>query len=252
MKTKKTMDKNILVVSAHGADWCTRAGGTLLKYLEGGSSVKVFALTFGERGESGDYWKDNPNGTIEECKAIRKKEAQRAAAFMGIDIEFFDYNDYPLVLDAKRIMNLTHRILEIRPDIILTHWTNDPFNIDHELTGKAVIRAVSSASMLGALPNTPIHFVPDIFLFESSLPQPEFNAFEINTYVDISDVFDKKLQAIEFFKAQPHLVGYYDRCGTRRGEQANDWARGRRQITYAEGFYRYVPYVGDALPTTEL
>ena len=30
------MSKNILVVSAHAADWVTRCGGTLLKYIKMG------------------------------------------------------------------------------------------------------------------------------------------------------------------------------------------------------------------------
>ena len=41
------MSKKMLVVSAHGADWCTRAGGTILKYVNAGWEVTVYALTFG-------------------------------------------------------------------------------------------------------------------------------------------------------------------------------------------------------------
>ena len=246
---QKAAATRVLVVSAHAADWCTRAGGTILQYLEQGAEVTVFALTYGERGESGEYWAANPNRTVEACKQSRRREAQAAAQLMGIRIEFFDYNDYPLVLSAGQIRDLTRRILELRPHIILTHFSSDPLNVDHEVTGKAVIRAVSSAAMLGALPNTPAHFVPDIFLFEASLPQSEFNGFQMDTYVDITGVFDQKLAAVAKFEAQPHLVGYYRRCGERRGEQATNWLRGRGTVHYAEGFKRYTPFVGALLPT---
>ena len=39
----------VLVFSAHAADFCSRAGGTLAKYARRGSAVRVVDLTFGER-----------------------------------------------------------------------------------------------------------------------------------------------------------------------------------------------------------
>ncbi|MDR2931822.1 MAG: hypothetical protein LBV27_01815, partial [Oscillospiraceae bacterium] len=176
-----------------------------------------------------------------------------AAKIIGIeDIRFFDYGDYPLTLDDVKIRTLTKDILDIRPDVILTHWTNDPLNEDHALTGKAVIRAVSAAGMLGAVPGTPSHFIPDIFLFETTLPHSEFNRFEINTYIDIGDTYKKKMEAIRCFAVQPQLVQYYTRCAENRGFAANDWSRGRKKITYAEGFCRYTPYLGNELPLSAL
>ncbi len=123
--------------------------------------------------------------------------------------------------------------------------------MDHEETYKATVRAASAAAMLGALPNTPNHFMPDIYLFESSLPQVEFNEFRIDHYVDISDVMEQKLAAIACFKSQPILPDYYTRCGQRRAEQATHWLRGRGSMEFAEGFKRYTPYVGKMLPVTE-
>ena len=38
----------ILVVSAHPADFCSRAGGTLIKHIRAGSKAKVIWLTHGE------------------------------------------------------------------------------------------------------------------------------------------------------------------------------------------------------------
>lgn len=241
--------KKMLVVSAHGADWCTRAGGTIIKYVNLGWEVTVFALTYGEHGESGEYWKNHPGTNVEEVKRCREDEARKAAAFMGVkEIRFFDYGDYPLEMNQERIRILTKNLLDLRPDVILTHWMNDPINMDHEVTGKAVFRAVTAAGMRGALPDTEPHFIPDIFQFETTIPHSEFNRFEIDTYVDISDIFEKKLQAIRSFNAQPQLVDYYTQCAVSRGFQANDWSRGRGKIIYAEGLKRCTPYLGDQLP----
>ncbi len=245
--------KKILAVSAHAADWCTRSGGALLKYIDAGAEVSVFALTFGEHGESASYWKSNPESTVEACRLCREKEARAAAAAMGVkSIEFFGYRDYPLDINAERIRELGHRILELRPDMVFTHWIRDPMNFDHEATAGAVIRAISAAGMLGAIPGTAAHFIPDVFMFEPTVPHSEFNEFKIDAYLDIGDVFERKIEAIQKFKAQPQLVEYYTRCAVNRGLQATDWARGRRTVRYAEAFGCYTPYLGDFLPVTTI
>lgn len=243
----------MLVISAHGADWCTRAGGVILKYIKLGWEVTVYALTYGEHGESGNYWKDHPGCTVDDVKNCRESEAKAAAEYMRVtEIRFFDYGDYPLFMDECRIRRLTSDILALRPDVILTHWKTDKINPDHAVCAEAVLRAVTAAGMRGALPDTEPHFIPDIFLFETTIPHPEFNDFEIDTFVDISDVIQQKIQAVTLFQAQPQLVGYYTKCAEDRGFQANDWSRGRKKIQYAEGLKRYTPYLGNTLPLSSL
>ncbi|RGZ00380.1 PIG-L family deacetylase [Clostridium sp. AM58-1XD] len=163
------MNKKMMVVSAHAADWCTRAGGTIRRMIEEGWEAYVLALTFGEHGESGAYWKANPDSSFEACKVCRKQEAECAAASLGIkSIEFCDYGDYPLEMHEKEIRSLTKKILDYRPSVILTHWICDPVNLDHEVTGKAVISAVNAAGMTGAVPGAR----PMSFLISFSLKQP--------------------------------------------------------------------------------
>ncbi|WP_147539247.1 PIG-L deacetylase family protein [Anaerotruncus rubiinfantis] len=241
--------KDMLVVSAHAADYCTRAGGTIARYIRDGWNVHIIALTYGSRGESGDYWRNTTGGTVEECSKIRHEESQAAADFLGAAIEFYAYNDYPLTMDEERIRLLTKRILEIRPELILTHWISDPLNLDHEITGKAVVRALSSAAQIGAFPDTPAHYFPNVYFFESTIPHSEFNEFRADTYIEIDDVYEIKMQAVAKFACQPHLGGYYTHFATHRGFQAKDWAK--RGIQYAEGFKRYLPYVGTQFPLTK-
>lgn len=245
------MSKKALVVSAHAADWCTRAGGALLKFVQQGFEVTVYALTYGEHGESGSFWQNNPGGKVEDCKRLREAEARDAARHIGVkDIEFFDYGDYPMIFPAGEERRLAHRILALRPDVVLTHWIDDRINMDHEVAGKAVIRAISAAGMPGAVPDTPAHFIPDLFFFETTMPHSEFNHFEPDVYLDIGDVFERKIAAVAKFAVQPQLVEYYTRCALNRGVQAADWARGKRSVKYAEAYKRYSPHVADGLPLT--
>jgi len=46
----------LLVFSAHSADFCSRAGGTIAKYAASGAQVRVVCLTYGERSESGGLY----------------------------------------------------------------------------------------------------------------------------------------------------------------------------------------------------
>lgn len=43
---------NLLVISAHAADFVWRAGGTIAKYANAGSAVHVVCVGMGQRGES--------------------------------------------------------------------------------------------------------------------------------------------------------------------------------------------------------
>lgn len=244
--------KDILVVSAHAADYCTRAGGTLIKYRDAGYAIHIVCLTFGAHGESGDYWKNNPSGTYEECCAIRERESTQAAKFIGAeDIEFYKLSDYPVMLEKTDEIQrrLTRKILDLRPELVFTHWLNDPTNSDHQKTAELVVRCLNCCSQIGAFPNTPAHYYPNLYFFESTVPMSEFNRFDPDFYVDIDSVFDKKLEAIRKFECQPFLADFYIHFAKHRAFQARVWSK--KPIEYAEGFKRYIPYVGGLLPLTE-
>ena len=146
---------------------------------------------------------------------------------------------------------LFRSIQEHRPETILTHWNHDPFNEDHAVTANAVIRAVTSATVPGNQPGIKPHMFPDIFFFESTVPYTEFNEFKIDHYIDITDVYDKKVKALECFSSQPFLVEFYKKYALQRGAQAAGWTK-NSDIVYAEGFKRYVPWVGDTFPQRKL
>lgn len=133
--------KTVLVVSAHGADYCTRAGGAIAAYVKAGYDVHIVCLTMGCRGESGGYWAQKPDGTEEDCEELRIKESTAAAAYLGATIEFWRLKDYPLTLESEHYRRLTRLVLDLRPEVVLTHWINDPTNQDHALAANAIVRA---------------------------------------------------------------------------------------------------------------
>ena len=53
--------------------------------------------------------------------------------------------------------------------------------------------------------------------------------------VDISEVFEQKLEALKKLAAQPELVPNYTKCNQWRGKESG--------CEYAEGFVRFAPTV---------
>ncbi|HMI12844.1 MAG TPA: PIG-L family deacetylase, partial [Bradyrhizobium sp.] len=124
------MSKTGLVVSAHPGDFVWRAGGAIALHARKGYRVTIVCLSYGERGESQFAWKE-PGASLASVKAGRKDEAERAAAALGAEIEFFDCGDYPLKLNETHFDRMVDIYRELNPSFVLTHALEDPYNFDH-------------------------------------------------------------------------------------------------------------------------
>src|SRR6185437_3750029 len=176
---------SMLVVGAHAADFVWRAAGAVAVHTAAGWSATVVALSYGERGESGDLWKE-PGQTIEQVKRIRNAEATRAAEVLGATFQCFDLGDYPLQIDAQALARLTDLIRELAPQVIITHTERDPFNPDHPVASAVIQRASILASGSGVASGFPTIKPAELFLFEPH--QPEHCGFIPTTFVDITAV----------------------------------------------------------------
>src|SRR5512137_375224 len=113
------MGKKLLVIGAHSADFVWRAGGTIALTTSQGGSATVIALSYGERGESGELWKD-PGQTIENVKRIRHEQALAATQILGAEFRCFDLGDYPLTITDEVMARLADLFREMEPHIVLT------------------------------------------------------------------------------------------------------------------------------------
>src|SRR6266446_10172657 len=94
--------RTLLVIGAHSADFVWRAGGAIAVVTSNGGKATVVALSYGERGESGELWKE-PGQTVENVKRVRHAEAMRAAEALGASFQCFDLGDYPLDVNAEAL-----------------------------------------------------------------------------------------------------------------------------------------------------
>lgn len=232
----------ILAISGHAADFVWRCGGALALHSARGDETAVLALTFGERGESTAAWK-NPDATEGSVKEIRKSEAERAAQELGAKFDYLDFGDHPIEMTTERTMEIVRYLRTFRPDIVITHSPNDPLNVDHPLVHETVRRALRLAGAAGVLPE--LQPLPPAELLGFEPDQPELCAFEPNTYLDISSVFETKLAAMKHMETQSQLVKNYTSRGEYRGYLAGRLAG--QSIGYAEAYQRMTPLVASSL-----
>lgn len=241
-----TPPRSTLVITAHAGDFVWRAGGAIALAASRGEKVTIACLTFGERGESAKAWREGKK--LDEIKAIRREEAEKAAAALGADIVFFDAGDYPLLGTPE----LTDRLVAVyraaQPDVVLTHPLEDPYNGDHPAAARMALDARVLAQAIGYPSEGQIIGAPPVFFFEPH--QPEMCGFKPEVLLDITEVWQTKRKAMECLGAQQHLWDYYTDLAVRRGVQLKRNAGpnlGLAHRTMAEAYMRPYPQVTEVL-----
>lgn len=187
--------KKILVIAAHPDDEVLGCGGTIAKHIKLGD--KVYCLFLG-KGKSSRNFKNE--SYLKKEQAILKKEAEKAAKILGISKTFFEnfpdqqYDTIPFLKIVKSIEKIKNKI---KPEIVFTHHQGD-LNLDHQITFKAVLTACRP------LRN---ETVKELYSFEIpsstewGIPKKK-NYFMPNFFIDVSDTFNKKIEALEAYKSE--------------------------------------------------
>jgi 4-oxalomesaconate hydratase len=214
----------ILAVSAHPADFCSRAGGTLIKHVRAGWKAKVIWLTQGESDESSFLIQQRPGISVAEVRQIREKEAFACVEVIGAEGKMFGFGDGPLRMTPERLDMLAREMADFKPDLILTHWKDELTYPTHWRTAQSVIEAAQLARVSW-----------DIRFFEPNVGTAARVGFVPDHYVDITEVFERKVEALKKLAAQPRLVPEYTLCNSWRALECG------RQYKYAEAFVRWAP-----------
>lgn len=217
---------NVLAVSAHPDDIEQLCGGTLIKYASTGHTVTACHATLGDRGSF--------THTSAEIAALRWQEAEKASLVMGTLHRTLHLSDGEVnAADPGQRRLAIDLIRSVKPDIILTHATND-YMADHV----EVSRLVLDASHIATLPlletEHPAHdLVPPVLYFDPLAGV----GFDPTEYVDVSDVFEQKLEALRCHQSQ--LVWLKDHDGVDIVDQTRVMGAFRGYqcgVRYTEGF----------------
>ena len=187
------MKLDILAFGAHPDDVELSCAGTLLVEKQHGKKVGVIDLTAGELGTRGNV-------------EIRKQEAVDAGKILGVDIrENLSMPDGFFRNDEQHQKKIITALRKYQPEIILCNAPEDR-HPDHGrssalvteaafLSGlKKIITDVDHTTQKEWRPKYVFYYIQDRFL------DPDF-------VVDITDVFDRKIEAIKAHKTQFYNPG---------------------------------------------
>jgi LmbE family N-acetylglucosaminyl deacetylase len=181
--------KRVMAIMAHPDDADFTAAGTIAQWTDQGWQITYVMCTRGDKGTN------DPNVSPEEIAAIREKEAQDAAAELGVTTcVFLPYKDGELEVTMAFRRELAGVLRLYKPDILLTHdpWRHYQIHPDHRATGFSALDAVAAARDRLYFPEQiaaglASHRVKEVYLWTPESP---------NLWIDISDTFDRKVATL--------------------------------------------------------
>jgi bacillithiol biosynthesis deacetylase BshB1 len=176
---------DLLAIAAHRDDVELTCGGTLAKAARAGYRTAILDLTAGELGT---------RGTAE----IRAAEADRAARVLGVSTrENLCLPDAGIVNDPPTRELLARAIRRFQPKVVMAPALEGR-HPDHRATAQLVRDASFVSGLAKLAPDTPKHRPLKILYcltYRQDFARPSF-------VVDISDVFEQKLEAIRCYSSQ--------------------------------------------------
>ena len=230
--------RSMLIVSAHAADFVWRAGGAIGLHTLNGGKATVVSLSYGENGESGDLWRE-PGQTVEAVKSHRHAEALAASTILGAEFIPMDLGDYPLEVSGASMQKLASIYVEKRPDVLLVHAPEDPFNPNHPLASFAAQKARLLATGAGGVPAS-FKTIPPPVMYAFEPHQPDLCSFKPDTFVDVTNVWPSKNEAMSAMAAQSYLKEHYTHRAEQRAFQSR-YAGFGKDTKYVEAFQRMTP-----------
>jgi bacillithiol biosynthesis deacetylase BshB1 len=180
-----TNQVDVLAICAHPDDSELICGGTLARTVALGHRAGVVALTNGELGS---------RGSVE----IRASEAAAASKTLGLSFhESLGLPDGAVLNTPENRTKLAVFIRRSRPSVVITHWLQGR-HPDHAATAQLVRDACFVAGLKNIEPEVPPHRPTKILhalSFREDNEKPTF-------VVDISESFEKKLEAIKCYASQ--------------------------------------------------
>ena len=228
----------MVIISAHAADFVWRAGGAIGLHTLNGGKATVVSLSYGENGESGDLWRE-PGQTIETVKSHRHAEALAASNALGAEFIPLDLGDYPLEVSGESLREIASIYVEKEPDVVLIHAAEDPFNPDHPVASFAAQKARLLAMGAGGVPAS-FKTIPPPEMYAFEPHQPDLCSFKPDTFVDVTNVWKIKTQAMSAMAAQSYLQDHYTRRAEQRAFQSR-YAGFDKDTRYVEAFQRMTP-----------
>lgn len=223
--------ESAMVIVAHPDDIEFSCAGTIARWVRDGAKVSYVLLTSGQVGIK------DAHITGKEAAAIREREQVAAAKVVGVDnVIFLGYQDGMLENTLEVRKKLVREIRKFRPEVVMTAdprrlftptntYINHP---DHRAAGAAALDAVFPAAGMPTLykeleaEGLTAHETRKVYVMAWE---------ESDTFVNISETIDLKLEALRQHKSQ---MGEWNPESMLR-ERAAALAAGK-EMAYAETY----------------
>lgn len=234
---EKWTGKTILVIGAHPDD-DAYSQGTLALLQDHGNEVYVAILTTGNVGTQ------DPELSMMDLANIRREEELAALAELGIPADHYinlGYDDGMLEYENKKevVTRIVRLIRKIKPDVVFSfdpgkgeqRWHKADHRAAALLTADAARAAMWPLLFQGqiTMEGLKAHTVSEYMLYDSAEE-------DVNTWVDISDYKDKKINAMTKYVSQ-WSSGWYKYTGPEMSDEEKKQVieRVSRRIKYKDG-----------------
>jgi LmbE family N-acetylglucosaminyl deacetylase len=213
------------MIGAHPDDCDQDGGGTAILFASLGHAVKFVSVTNGDAGHQSE------GGGMLAMR--RRAEAQEAGKRFGVVYDVLDNHDGELLPSLEVRLQIIRKIREWKADIVIAPRPND-YHPDHRYTGVLVQDAAYMVGVPNVAPDTPPLKKNPVFLyFQDFFQRP--NAFRPDVAIDISSVFEKKIDGLDAHVSQvyewlPWIGGYSDKVPADKGERKK-WLAKDRVVT---------------------
>ena len=196
----------VIAFGAHPDDCDLGAGGTGAVFASMGHAFKCVSVTNGDAGHQ-----SMGGGALAKR---RRAEAQEAGRRLGIHYDVLDNHDGELLPTLEVRHQIIRKIRDWNADVVISPRPND-YHPDHRYTGVLVQDSAYMVVVPNVCPDTPPLQKNPVFLyFQDRFTKP--SPFRPDITVDVSEVFDKKIDAFDahvsqFYEWLPWVDGQLDK-----------------------------------------
>ena len=188
----------IMAIAAHPGDGLFTMGAVLAQQIERGGAGVLLSLSLGEKGAS----KDIP---VDKYGEMQRTATQKAAQLLRAEAILLSYPDAEIPFNEESAVRVCDAIREHKPEIVVTHWSGS-WHKDHQNCHLIVRDAVFYAGLETLARKHPAHAVSKVFYAEN---WEDADKFVPDTYVNIDDVYEKWLQACDFYPMWRGQTGFF-------------------------------------------
>jgi N-acetylglucosamine malate deacetylase 1 len=178
---------SVMSIAAAPGDVFFAMGAPVALATQQGGTGFLLSLTLGERGSS----------TIPPAQygVMQRDASDKAAAMLGATPLFLAYPDGEVPDNEEAALAVCDILRRYKPATVVTHWKGS-WHKDHRACFNIVQNAIFYAGLVALTRERPAHEVRQLFFADN---WEDAKGFIADTYLDVSPVFDRYLNACSLF-----------------------------------------------------